>query len=237
MTEIPPPVQPIGQYPAPAAPARGSRAMAGAALGLGIAALIPCLGAVTGIIGIILGIVALVKRKAGQGMAIAGIVVGGFGLLIGQAIGLAILLPAFSGAVSSAQKAACQANVRMIGRSIDMYKQDHDKYPADLFELVSEDLIPGSTLRCPGASEGTAPSLPLKDGARISSGYFYLPPAADADPRTIVACDFRWNHKDGRSVLYVDDTVRFLEEEVFLSQLALPHNAALAEALRDIEPP
>ena len=235
MTQVPPPVPPAAQYP-PVAPVKGSRAMAGAALGLGISALIPCLGFVPGIIGIILGIVALVKRKAGQGMAIAGIAVGAFGILVGQAIGVGILRFSITAGRDSAQTAVCQTNVGVIGRSIDMYRQDHDgKYPADLGELVSEDFIPAITLHCPGASDDAGHSLALKDGGEISSNYFYLPPPADADPKTMVLCDYRGNHKDGRTVLYVDGTVRILEEEAFRSKLILPRNAAFAEALHEAD--
>lgn len=240
MTQVPPPMPPIGQYPAPAAPAQGSRAMAGASLGLGIAAWIPCLGVITGIIGIILGIVALAKRKAGQGMAIAGIGAGAFGILIGQTIGLVlvtILVPVVMVAMDKSQRTVCQSNVRVIGKSISMYDQDHGKYPPDLGELVSEGLITEGTFRCPGASEGTARSLPLKDGGEITSNYFYLPPPADANPKTIILCDYEENHMDGRTVLYFDGTVQFLKEEVFNRQLDLPQNAAFAEALREADQP
>lgn len=235
MTQVPPPVPPAAQYP-PVAPVKGSQAMAGAAMGLGISALIPCLGFVPGIIGIILGIVALVKRKAGQGMAIAGIAVGALGILIAQSIGVTILVPVIMAGIGESQRTVCQSNVNVIGRSIDRYRQDHDgKYPADLAELVSEGLLAEGAFRCPGASEGTARSLPLKDGGKINSNYFYLPPPADADPETMVLCDYRGNHTDGRTVLYVDGNVEFVEEGVFLRQLALPPNAAFAAALREAE--
>lgn len=241
MTQIPPPMPPIGDYRGPAVPAQGSRRMAGAALGLGISAFIPCLGVITGIIGITLGIVALVKRKAGQGIAIAGIVVGGFGILIGQAMTLilvTIFVPVVMGGLGESPKTVCQSNVGVIGKSINSYRKDHDgKYPADLAELVSEGFIAERTLRCPSASEDAARSLPYKYGGEITSYYFYLPPPADADPETMVLCDYRANHKDGRTVLYVDSTVEFVEEEVFRRQLALPKNAAFAEALRKADPP
>ena len=235
MTEVPPPVQRGAQYPPPAL-AEGSRAMAGTSLGLGISALIPCLGVITGIIGIILGIVALAKRKAGQAMAIAGIIVGAFGILIFQALGAAILVPSVVGIRHAKQKAVCAANVHLIGASIQMYRTDHRKYPANLGELVSEGLMPDVTCRCPGASKGTARPLSLKDGREISSNYFYLPPPG-ADPETIVLCDYRDNHEDGRTVLYSDGSARFLEREVFNRELALPRNGAFAEAIRKAEPP
>ncbi len=240
MTQIPPSVQPIGDHPAPAAPAQGSRKMAGSALALGICAFIPCLGVITGIIGIILGIVALVKRKAGQAMAIIGIVLGGLGILIGQAIGavlVTILVPVVMVAMGDSQKTVCQNNVSVIGRSIEMYRVNHDKYPADLAELVSEGLISENSLRCPGASKEALRSLPLKDGREITSGYFYLPPPRDADPGTMVLCDYRGNHTDWRTVLYLDGTVQLLEEGTFRSQLALPKNAAFADALREADQP
>lgn len=241
MTQAPSPMPPIGQDPAPAAPAQGSRKMAGAALGLGIAAWIPCLGVITGIIGIILGILALVKRKAGQGMAIAGIAVGGFGILIGQAIGavlVTILVPVVMMALDSSDRTVCKSNVDMIGRSIRSYRQEHNgKYPADLAELVSEGFLAEKAFRCPSASEGTARSLPYKYGGEITSYYFYLPPPAGAHPKTMVLCGYRGNHTDERTVLYVDRTVEFLKEEAFNRQLALPFNAAFGEALRKADPP
>ena len=249
MTQATPPVPSAAQY-TPVAPVKGSRAMAGCALALGISAFIPLVGLLTGIIGIILGFVALVKRKAGRGMAIAGIAVGGVGILIGQPV--AILLPGFIAERDSQQTDMCQFKLRFLGRQIDSYRRgynDKHRYPADLAELVSEGFIPKSSLRCPGpgASDDARHSLALKDGREITSNYFYLPPAAGADPMTIIMCDYRGNHKDGRNVLYAETVLqsldtylaraRFLEEEVFRSQLALPKNAAFAKALREVEPP
>ena len=67
--------------------------------------------------------------------------------------------------------------------------------------------------------------------------YFYLPPtAAEPSPETILACDLAVNHGgEGRNLVKLSGRVDWLTEEQFQAELAKPHNAEFAAALREAE--
>ena len=54
---------------------------------------------------------------------------------------------------------------------------------------------------------------------------------------TIIACDLKSNHKEGRNVLHLQGSVAWRTEAAFQSELAQPHNAAFAAALKKAEGP
>ncbi len=124
---------------------------------LGVLGLVSC--GITSLVGLVLGIVALVKinksqgRLSGGGLAIAGIVVSGILLLIAP-IGAAMLLPALARAKSQAQTVQCMNHVKQLALSGIMYANDHnDRLPdADRWcDLVQTYLGTASTsvLLCP----------------------------------------------------------------------------------------
>ncbi len=101
--------------------------------GLAIASLI--LAFLCAPLGLILGIVALVKINknrdtvAGSGLAISGIVVGGLGVFV-MIIMSAILFPVFAKAREKARQTSCCSNMKQLSMSLLMYSQDHnDKFP------------------------------------------------------------------------------------------------------------
>ena len=113
--------------------------------GLAIASLIlgivgPCTVGLASIVGVILGIVGLVKigKSAGQlggrGLAIAGLVVSGIGVvilpfLVGAAV--AILIPAVVGTREVALNAASANNVMQLCKAAHIYTTNHkDEFPA-----------------------------------------------------------------------------------------------------------
>jgi prepilin-type processing-associated H-X9-DG protein len=111
--------------------------------GLAIASLIlGLLGFVTvgvaSLPGLVLGIVALIKvrkdpsRLAGSGLAIAGICVSGFTLLL-LPLMAALLLPALATAKSKAQTIQCITRVKQLNLALIMYATDHEETlpPAD----------------------------------------------------------------------------------------------------------
>lgn len=106
-----------------------------AALILGIASIfLPLLGLLTGLLAVIFGILGI-KKQAGRGMAIAGIVLGGLAL-VGQLAMVSILLPALFNAREMAKQTVCGTNLKGLGTSMAMYAADNmDEYPA----LVNED--------------------------------------------------------------------------------------------------
>ena len=90
---------------------------------------------ITALPGVILGIVALVKiqksqsRLSGSGMAIAGICVSGFALLI-LPIMAAMLLPALAKAKTRAQQIQCMNQVKQLNLALMMYATDNkDRLP------------------------------------------------------------------------------------------------------------
>ena len=214
-------------------PPSGGKRLAVSSLVLGICGLIPLLGFFTAILGITLGAVSLVKRRAGTGLAIGGIVTGSVGIMImlAQLIAFAILLPSISfGSVEDALQVSCRYNLHAIGHALQMYSVDKDgKFPPNLQVLVSGDYIESDAFFCPSAEQS--------NGKESGSDYFYLPPSsAGDDPMKIIACDLKSNHKGGRNVLKLDGCVEFLSDENFRWELEmLPCNSAFAEALRQKE--
>ncbi len=142
MSQLPPqPPQPpldnaIG-YDVP--PPRNS-GMAITSLVLGIVSVpLLCLfgvGILTGITGLILGIIALVsisknpQRLGGRGLAIAGIIVSACSFLLIVPLLIAILLPFLGKARELANRGTCAANLRGIAQSMAVYAADNeDKFP------------------------------------------------------------------------------------------------------------
>ena len=130
---------PAGQ-PAPAAGAQPPAASPKAS-GLAMTSLVlGCLGlftcGITALVGLILGIIALVRinksngQLGGQGMAMAGTIVSAVFLLIGP-LPAAMLLPALSKAKQKAQSILCMNNMKQLSLGVIMYSSDNkDLFPA-----------------------------------------------------------------------------------------------------------
>ncbi len=124
-------------------PVAASGSSTGSVSGLAIASLVlgvvgPATAGLTGVAGLILGIIALVKisksqgRLRGTGLAVAGICVSGVMLLL-LPIMAALLLPALAKAKSRAQSIQCMNNVKQLNLALIMYANDHKDVlpPAD----------------------------------------------------------------------------------------------------------
>jgi prepilin-type processing-associated H-X9-DG protein len=140
--------------------------------GLAIASLVcgiigPCTLGLASLIGIILGIVGLVKignaggAVRGKGLAIAGIVLGGLGIFILPVILLmaAILMPAVHSAVGQAQAVVFMNNARMAGRAAMTFAADHDD------EFPPPDNWPQALME-----QGGLPSVALNDPSSVEAG-------------------------------------------------------------------
>ena len=138
-----------------------------------------------------------------------------------------VLVPALQQAQELTNRTVCMSNLRSINSAIILYKAEN--WPADLQTL-------------PAAYVGS-PKLfvcPCVRGDRRLAGqtydYFYFPPKSDADPMTIVACDFGGNHGDGsRNILRAAGSVHRMSAGEFQAELADPANAAFAAALLQAE--
>ena len=109
--------------------------------GLAITSLVlGCLGlltcGITSLVGLILGIIALVRinkskgQLGGQGLALAGTIVSGAFLLLAP-IPAALLLPALAKAKQKAQSIQCMNNVKQLNLGLIMYADDNkDLFPA-----------------------------------------------------------------------------------------------------------
>jgi prepilin-type processing-associated H-X9-DG protein len=130
------------------APAPKTSGLAIASLILGIVG--PCTVGLGSIIGIILGIVGLVKigksagAKGGRGLAIAGIVVSGLGILLLPALlGIlaTILMPAVISAKDTAKSFQSMNNVSQLCKAAQLYAASHGQQlpPADSWPQVLQD--------------------------------------------------------------------------------------------------
>ena len=192
--------------------------MAVAALVLGIGGMVTCLFPV-GIVGLILGIIALVRennepqRYGGRGMAVGGIVTGGISILLipVMALMISVMLPSLSRARELAKRAVNSANLRGIGQAALIYANNNaEAFPPDLNTLLAKGLCAPQQMIDP--SSGSVP--PACD-------YYYVAGLTNADdPLWIVAyCDPTYHNGEGATVLFLDGHTKFIEEPGFTTQL------------------
>jgi prepilin-type processing-associated H-X9-DG protein len=227
--------QQMGPPPLPAGSGKTS-GLAIASLVLALLVFIP--GAA--VVAIILGIIALSKissssgRLRGQGLAIAGLCIGGIWLVMGCMILPAMLLPALSRARSEARAAACRANLKQLGLSISLYQMDYpNDMPPDLATLCAKGylmiginegdigraiLLHDTVLTCPECG-GPVSSADV-DG---TSSYYYArveaPQELHFPGQVPIAWDKRICHPRGVNVLYADGHVDYTPVEVLRQRL------------------
>jgi hypothetical protein len=166
--------------PQPTEPSKTS-GMAIASLVLGLLTFPTC--GIGGIIGLIFGIVALIKisnsegRLRGKGMAVAGVAVSGLFLLMSPAM----LLPALAKAKARAQGVNCTQNLKQIGLAARMWANDHNEMLPPNYLAMSNELI-SPTDRSHGRSSDWSTI------ATSGSSYEYLGAGRRAgDPNEILA--------------------------------------------------
>ena len=125
------PSSPAGSPPPP--PPKTSR-LAITSLVLGCLGILTC--GITSLVGLILGIIALVRinksrgQLGGQGMALAGTIVSGAFLLLAP-IPAALLLPALAKAKQKASSIQCMNNLKQLNLGLIMYANDNkDVFPS-----------------------------------------------------------------------------------------------------------
>lgn len=157
----------------PVAPPKTS-GLAIASLVLGILGL--CTMGVTGLIGVILGIVALMKINksagalGGKGLAIAGICVSGCMMLL-IPIQLAMLLPALAKAKAKAQTINCINNIKQLNLALLMYANDNqDTFPNanNWCTAIQSYAVQPSVFVCPAKRSLKAPQSTYFYNARLS---------------------------------------------------------------------
>jgi hypothetical protein len=141
-----------------AAPPQGKTSgMAIASLVLGILGF--C--GITAVLGLILGIAAQVKisksggQLKGRGLAIAGMVVSGFMLLLSLLIGAGLLLPALARLKQNVQSSNCDNNARQVALAIRLYADENDgKCPpaVNWCDAILNNVPGPETFKCPQRS-------------------------------------------------------------------------------------
>ncbi|KKL27038.1 hypothetical protein LCGC14_2389170, partial [marine sediment metagenome] len=199
-----------------------SKGLAIAALVLGLVGLIPLIGALPALAGVILGIVALARKTPGKGLAVAGIVTGAIGLMMIPVLLVAILIPSIGRARELAQRSICAANLNTIGKGFHIYLAEYEFMPPDVDTLISQGTA-AQAFVCPSAK------------ANRTKDYFFLLGGTDEPPgNAFVACDYAGNHSDGgRNVLCYMGSVKHLTA----SQFEGPDEAAFTAALKEAEGP
>lgn len=197
-------------------PAKG---MSIAALITGILGIVPPIG----IVGIILGVIAMRRAKAepsrygGEGMAVGGIIAGSVTTLMVCVIGglVAILLPALGQARQVARHVHAQTNLSQIGMAIAMYASDHkDAFPPQEWKAA---LVPAYTNDGVFARVGSD----LGGDAFIYAIQYKRLSDVPQPGRTIVAYETPPCTMRGRVlVLYVDGSVRTVSEAELTAGLA-----------------
>lgn len=178
--------------------------MAIAALAFGILGFcIPGLG----LIGLILGIVAVVQasndpaRHGGKGMAIGGICTGGVSLVFIVPLMIAILLPSLARARELAKRTTCAANMRGVGMALMTYAvENNDAFPDDPAKVLTGAGISPRSLQCP-SSGGL-------------SNYRYIPGWSTNDRAdTPIVYEPIENHGgEGGNVLFIDGHAEFVPD-------------------------
>jgi prepilin-type processing-associated H-X9-DG protein len=196
-----------GAVPAPgvASPAEAKTSgMAITSLVLGILGLLTC--GVSSLVGLILGIIALVKinrsggRLTGNGLAIAGICVSALFVLM-VPIYAAMLLPALSRAKAKAQSISCVNNVKQLSLGVMMYATDHgDVCPASnrWCDAIGPYVGSGKPFVCPAGAAGSRSHYAFnqKLGGRSTSKI-----ANPAQTVMIFEADGGWNASGGRELM------------------------------------
>jgi hypothetical protein len=196
--------------------------LATAALVCGVVAMLGCLP--VSLVGIVLGIVALVRTKGnpqrygGKGLAIGGIATGVAGLII-YPLGAFMLWPAFMRGMETGMRQVCAANMQQIGHALYAYAQQDGMFPekdADwTARLLNAGYIKQEQLLCPSQM------------AMSGTSYFYVPGyGIHSKPTQIILYEYPDAHGgEGGHVLYQDAHVTWLPSPQFeeaIDSITLP---------------
>lgn len=225
---IPPPAAPPTTPGTPLAPGLSAPAgpvKQGLAIGALVCGILGLCAFPLGLVGAVLGIVALVKagnephRYGGKGLAIGGICTGVVGIVLVPLI----LLPMSSWARENCMRAVCGANMRGIGSALMIYGSDlGNEYPPDLQVLISAGSFDGKWFCCP--SSDAIPGDP-------HTYYDYIPgQTVNDDPRNVLLYEKPENHEgEGGNVLFDDGHVEFIKPYSAVLELVAETKRRIAE--------
>lgn len=183
---------------------------------------------IPGVLKILLGLAALVLGLVawqsvssshgmlyGQGMAIAGVVIGPLVLVI------ALVAGGISKAVTSRHHEknikTCASNLRKLGQALKQYTQEHNgRYPKSLLELFPKYIDDPAVFWCPGDKDSRRPKTIRNESDTLVS-YKYTPPEPGDDRKLwqiqIISDNSLDNHDgSGQNVLMGDGVVVWISQ-------------------------
>jgi hypothetical protein len=189
---------------ATAAPAKTS-GLAIASLVLGILGLFTC--GTAALIGLILGIIAMIKIKKSQGalggggMALAGVIVSAIFVFM-IPVFAALLLPALAQAKGKAQRISCMNNVKELSIALRVYvgdKQNHYPAATNWCTAIQSEIGMTNTFHCPADFSGGRCSYAFN--ARLSGAE-----KDKVDPGTVMIFEAAggWNLSGGQELLLAE---------------------------------
>lgn len=180
------------------APARPSNGLSIASFICGMASLTCAF--LTGIPAIIMGHIAYARagrqpaRYGSRNLALAGLILGYVGCLVGTAFLAGLTLPAFAKAKARAQQFRCINNLKEIGLAARIYaNENHEQYPSN-FVAMSAQIANPAILICPGDSQHT-PALSWADFTESANlSYEYVDRGGNPNPQQILfRCPYHHN--------------------------------------------
>ena len=188
-------------------PPQLNKGMAITAMVLGIIGLVIWVCMPLGLVGLVLGIIALgranrsPRQYGGKGMAIAGICTGAASIVIFMLL-LSIMLSSLARARELAKRTVCANNLKNIGTALVIYANMYnDKLPPNLDILIDEADMSGMSFMCPSATEDY-------------EHYIYIPfkTVNYFDPQTPWVIENPENHGgEGGFVLFGDAHVKWVQ--------------------------
>lgn len=143
----------------------------------------------------------------GQGLAIAGLVIGYVGIVFQLVILPAILLPAVSAARDKARRVQCMNNLKQISLAVRMYSMDNqEQFPPDLHSLTKYADAPKMFV-CPATRQQPGPMEQVDRWA----DYVLVPNRKESDPGdTVLAFSKPYCYPGkGGNIVFVDGHVRW----------------------------
>jgi len=214
----PPPTPEVMPYRVEQGPR--SSGLAIGALVCGIVGLVTC--PLVGLVGLVLGIVSLVKignqpaRYGGKGMAIGGVCTGALSIVMVPVL-ISILLPSLSRARELSKRSVCAANMKGIGQALYIYAQDEPKgmFPEAGADWMGRLINAGNTTPKQFVCPSTADTLG-------DCSYIYVPGyGVNGDPKQIIVYEPIENHGgEGGNILYLDGHVQFVKSPQYEQAIA-----------------
>jgi competence protein ComGC len=153
-------------------------------------------------------------RTAGRGMAVAGLSIGGGGLLITVVV-LSTVVPLMNRQREMARRDQCKANIQAISEALATYaNSNHGRYPDSLAALVGNGTLPPDALVCPSTAD--TPAAGATPGAQAGAlgqaghqSYVYVAKGltAASPANTVLVYEPASNHGEIAHVLFLDGMI------------------------------